>query len=125
MWSRLSGKQSIERPKYKINFEESVFGSREYDRSHRRHVFTVEQGTRFFLKLDLTADPMPSSVELLRNGHTVSSSSFATIYVSADRICIQTVYGQGYAGVYKLKCNNGLEGHISFELIVIGMYQIL
>ena len=63
---------------------------------------------------------MPCTAELLKNGATVRSSQYATIYVKIDRICIQTVYGQGYAGVYMLRCNNGLEGKISFELKVKG-----
>ena len=96
--------------------------SREYDVVNGRYTFTVEQGTRFFLKLKLTADPMPCSAELFKNGALVRSSQYGTVYVSVDRICIQTVYGQGYAGVYKLKCNNGLEGEISFELKVRGTY---
>ena len=125
MWSYSSDYRSIQRPKYSIDFNESVSTSHVYDALNSRSVFTVEQGSRFFLKLKLTADPMPCSAELLKNGVLVKSSPYATIYVSIDRICIQTVYGQGYAGVYKLRCNNGLEGEISFELKVRGTYQNL
>lgn len=124
LWSCSPGRGPAQPPIYRVDLAKSVCKSHKYDHSRKRYVFTVEQGTRFFLKLKLTADPMPSTVELYKNHELVASTSYGTIYVSADRICIQTVYGQGYAGVYKLSCNNGAEGHISFQLKVKGTCQI-
>ena len=64
---------------------------------------------------------MPSCAELYKDGHVVKSSSYATIYINIDRMCIQTVYGSAYAGVYTITTRNSLgEGHISFELKVKG-----
>ena len=106
---------------YKVDLENSVCTSHRYDYYNERYIFTVEQGTRFFLKLKLTADPMPSCAELYKSGREVRSSSYATIFFSIDRMCIQTVYGSAYEGVYTLVTKNTYgEGKISFELKVKG-----
>ena len=106
---------------YEVDLNNSVFTSYCYDYCNQRYIFTVEQGTRFYLKLKLTADLMPSCAELYKNGYVVKSTSYATIYVSIDRMCIQTVYGSGYEGVYTLVTRNSQgEGKISFELKVKG-----
>ena len=111
---------------YEVDLNESVFTSYHYDSLNKRYVFTVEQGTRFYLKLKLTAIPMPSSADLYKNSYPVKSSRYATIYISVDRMCIPTVYGASYAGVYTIICRNTEgEGRISFELKVKGTYTYM
>ena len=108
-------------PVYEVDLNESVYTSYNYDYYNRRYIFTVEQGTRFYLKLKLTANPMPSSAELSKDGCAVKSSRYATIYISVDRMCIPTVYGASYGGVYTIICRSTEgEGRISFELKVKG-----
>ena len=110
---------------YEVDLKNSVCTSPDYDHRNKRYIFTVEQGTRFFLKLKLTANPMPSCAELYKNRSVVKSSNYATIFFSIDRMCIPTVYGSAYEGVYTLVTKNTYgEGKISFELKVKGKKQM-
>lgn len=98
-----------------------MWKSHYFNHVNKEHVITVEQGSRFLLKLELNAKPWPTSVHLYKNGKIVRSSEWATIFPSVDRMCIPTVYGQNYAGRYKIKATNlEGEGHIIFQLKVQG-----
>ena len=94
--------------------------STRYVVQNNQHVFLVEQGTRFVLKLTLTANPMPASSNLYKNGQLLYSSPQGTIYLSLDTVSIQTAqYTHG--GNYTITCSNYLgEGRLSFQLRVVG-----
>lgn len=49
----LAGYHHYQRPVYSIDLDSSIYTSYEY--KHNEHVFKVEQGTQFYLKLNLKA----------------------------------------------------------------------
>ena len=108
-----------QRPVYEIDFANSKYTSHSY--TNNEHVFTVEQGTRFYLKLHLTANPMPTSATIYKNGQELPSSPWGTIYLCVNSVRIDSVT-QGHAGRYRISSRNVMgEGSISFKLNVQGI----
>lgn len=109
-------------PQYEIDLNESVYCSVKYDDTNHRCVFTVEQGAPFVLKLNVRAWPAPSRVVLYKGGDEVQqSSNQGTIFVALDKIVIQNVDRQSYAGIYTITATNDAgTGQLSFELKVQG-----
>ena len=50
-----------------------------YDFQNNTHVFTVEQGTHFYLKLKLSANTWPTSYNLSKNGVVLQRPPLGTI----------------------------------------------
>ena len=94
-----------------------------YDSSD--NTITVEQGTPFYLKFEISAWPNPSHVDLYKDGRKVNiSQENGTIFVGLDCISIRTVDRQSYTGRYKISASNRHgEGHAVFQLNVRGMYS--
>lgn len=91
-----------------------------YKRKHNEHIFTVEQGTQFYLKLNLNAYPMPAddSEDLYKNDHLVQYSPQGTIECGLDYMRIQRV-DHSHAGRYKIVSKNiAGKGQITFRLKV-------
>ena len=83
------------------------------------YTFTVEQGSRFYLQFNLTASPFPTRAELYKDDKLVESTRNGTIFVGIDRVGIQSVDRQQYAGRYKIiSSNDAGHGEISFNLKV-------
>ena len=107
-----------QRPVYRIDFDNSKYSSYKY--SNNEHVFTVEQGTQFNLRLHLTANPMPTYDTLYRNSQEVPESSNGVIYTGVDYMRIDSVT-PSQSGYYRLSSSNFMgEGSISFRLNVEG-----
>lgn len=107
------------RPQYTIDLGSSTYASNSYDRWKEEYTFTVEQGRRFYLQFNLTASPFPTRADLYRNGQLVESTRNGTIFVGIDRVGIQSVDRQEYAGSYRLVSSNDAGyGEISFHLKV-------
>ena len=88
----------------------------------------VEQGTAFFLKFEIMAWPIPTEVDLYKDGRKVNiSQANGTIFVGLDRVSIPTVDRKSYAGKYTISAKNSHgEGHIEFKLSVKGrIYSIM
>ena len=114
-----AGFYRYQRPVYSIDFANSVYTSYKY--KHNEHIFTVEQGTEFHLKFNVTANPWPTDDDVYRNGHLLQYSPQGTIYSGVDYIRIRSV-NQSHSGKYKLtSTNNAGKGQISFHLKVKGM----
>ena len=112
--------RTVQRPVYRIDFGNSEYTS--YRCVNNEHVFTVEQGTRFYLKLHLTANPMPTNIKLYGNGEELQRSPTGTIYADVDYFRIDRV-DQSYPGSYRLSSRNFMgEGSISFVLKVQGKH---
>ena len=110
------------RPQYTIDLDNSKYSSRSFDRRKNEYIFTVEQGCRFYLQLNLTASPFPTRADLYKDGNLVESTRNGTIFVGIDRMGIQSVDRQAYAGSYKIVSSNDAgHGEISFQLKVQGM----
>ena len=96
-----------------------------YDIENHTHVFTVEQGTRFYLKLYLRANPPPTSRSLSMNGIVLGSSAGGgggrgTIQLGVDSVDIQSVQASEAAD-YTISCTNAYgKGQFSFRLNVVG-----
>ena len=94
-----------------------------YALENNQHVFTVEQGTRFYLKLNLSANPWPTSSNLYKNGIALQRASWGgqgTINLTADSVNIQSVQNTDAAD-YTISCSNSMgEGRFSFRLRVEG-----
>ena len=93
-----------------------------YDIQINTHVFTVEQGTRFYLKLYLSGNPPPTNPNLSKNGVVLQSSPWGrgTIQLRVDSIDIQSVQASDAAD-YIISCSNILgQGNFSFRLNVVG-----
>ena len=107
-----------QRPQYTIDFDRSQYQTKECDWKGQ-HIFTVEQGRRFYLQLNLTAYPLPTRADLYKNGQIVQSTPMGTIFVGVDRMGIQSVDRQAYAGTYTIRSSNDAGyGEISFQLKV-------
>ena len=102
-----------------------------YAKSYKQkgqHVFNVEQGERFYLQLHVSTPPIPVRAVLYKNGEIVESTRDGTIYVGIDRMGIQTVDRQAYAGNYTIEGytdSGAVYGEFSFKLVVKGMYHTL
>ena len=87
---------------------------------NNQDVFTVEQGTRFYLKLYLSANPPPTSCNLSKNGNVLPSSPWGAIQLGADSVNIQSVQASDAAN-YTISCTNTYgQGYYSFRLNVVG-----
>ena len=107
------------RPHYTIDLGRSHYLTKEYDYLKSRYIITVEQGCRFYLQLNLTASPFPTRADLFKNGQIVESTAKGTIFVGIDRMGIQSVDRQAYAGTYTIRSSNDAGyGEISFQLKV-------
>ena len=114
---------SLGRPVYNIDFNNSVYTH--YVVQNDQHVFIVEQGARFVLKLTLSANPMPTSSNLYKNGQLLHRSPLGTIYLSLDTVSIQTVQNS-HDGNYMITCSNIMgEGRLSFQIRVVGKPLLL
>ena len=83
-------------------------------------MFTVEQGTRFYLKLYLRANPWPTSCNLSKNGVVLQRSPLGTIQLGVDSVNIQSVQATDAAN-YTISCSNTFgQGNFSFRLNVVG-----
>jgi hypothetical protein len=105
-------------PKYGIDLARSRYSS--YERKHNEHIFTVEQGTQFYLKLNLTANPMPvdDSEDLYQNDDLLQYSPQGTVESGLDFMRIRTV-NHSHAGKYKIVSKNiAGKGQITFHLKV-------
>ena len=91
-----------------------------YDFQNNTHVFIVEQGTRFYLKLNLSANPWPTSCNLSKNGVVLQRSPLGTIQLEVDSVNIQSVQASDAAN-YTISCSNTYgQGNFSFRLNVVG-----
>lgn len=107
------------RPHYTIDFDRSQYQAKEYDYRKNQHIFTVEQGRRFYLQLNLTASPFPTRADLYKDGLIIQSTATGTIFVGVDRMGIQSVDSQAYVGTYTIRSSNDAGyGEISFQLKV-------
>ena len=110
----------FQRPVYSIDSGSSVYTSHKY--KHNEHIFTVEQGTQFYLKLNLNAYPRPKDADLYMDGHLVPYTPQGTIDCGVDYMEIQHV-NHSDAGKYKISSRNRAgEGHFSFRLKVKGTH---
>lgn len=110
------------RPQYTIDLNHSTCSFHSVDRRKNEYTFTVEQGCRFYLQLNLTASPFPTRADLYKDGKLVESTRNGTIFVGIDRIGIQSVDRQAYAGSYRIVSSNDAgHGEITFNLRVQGM----
>ena len=107
------------RPTYTIDLERSKYLTYDYDYWKNQYTFTVEQGCRFYLQLNLTASPFPTRADLYKDEQIVQSTAMGTIFVGVDRMGIQSVDSQAYAGSYMIRSSNDAGyGEISFQLKV-------
>ena len=96
---------------------------------NNQDVFTVEQGTRFYLKLNLSANPVPNSRNLSENGRALSPAvpglAQHVINLNNDSINIQSVQATDAAN-YTISCSNSMgKGEFSFRLKVVGKVLFL
>ena len=119
------------RPEYTgVDTESSKYASHKYE--NNQLVFTVEQGTQFYLKLNLKANPWPTSYSLSKDGNQLQllparggGGGPGTIYVNVDSFNIQSVQNDD-AGTYTLSCSNRVgNASFSFRLRVEGKALIL
>lgn len=93
----------------------------DHDVKNNQHVFTVEPGNRFYLKLDLTANPWPKNDNLSKNGSVLQRVQWAgpgTINLGVDSVNIQTAQFSD-AGNYVISCSNLMgEARFPFRLKV-------
>ena len=105
-------------PVYSIDFDNSQHGP--YQCVNNECVFMVEQGSQFYLKLNLRANPMPTTVTVYKNDRELVYSPFGTIYVGVDHMRINSVT-QSHTGRYRMSSRNFMgEGSITFQLNVQG-----
>lgn len=107
-------------PEYSIDLADSQYASQFYDRIKDEYVFTVEYGTRFYLKLDTNAFPPPTSsnVELYRDGHHLQRMRNGTINLEGTSMDIQSA-NKGHEGTYTIEATNGAT--MKFRLEVEGI----
>ena len=91
-----------------------------HDVQNNTHVFTVLRGNRFYLKLNLRANPWPKNEGLSKNGVVLQRSPQGNIQLEVDSMDIQTVQFADAAN-YTISCSNSMgEGQFSFRLEVMG-----
>ena len=98
-----------------------------HDVQNNTHVFTVLRGNRFYLKLNLRANPWPNSESdaLSKNGVVLQRSPQGNILLEVDSMDIQTVQFADAAN-YTISCSNSMgEGRFSFRLDVMGKTTIV
>ena len=108
--------QQRQRPTYSIDHKHSRYNSHRI--KNNEHVFTVQQGKRFYLKLYLNAYPKPKDEDLYKDSELLQYDPNGTIYSGVDFMEIQRVVPND-AGKYKISSRNSVgEGHFSFRLKV-------
>ena len=100
-------------PKYTVNLDQSEFDNHRI-RNHE-HVFEVEQGNRFYLKLK--GNRTHSEPELYHDGYEVPDAPNGTIIVGKNSMEIRSVEPND-EGRYTMEAPNGAA--ITFRLKVIG-----
>ena len=117
-WALHFSSGPYQKPVYTRINSSSIYTS--YAFENNQHVFTVEQGTRFYLKLNLTANPWPTNDSLSMNGIVLQQSPQGNITLEVDSINIPSVQNTD-AGNYTISCSN-LMGTVrfSFRLKVVG-----
>ena len=135
-WNATSDKILIEKPFLLGRYQKPVYTGVDWDAStkfishsieNNQHVFVVEQGTPFYLKLKLSANPPPTSCEIYANGIPLPPAvpGQRAIYYSNDSVNIQSVQASDAAD-YKITCSNSLgEGQFLFRLKVVGKVLFL
>ena len=111
-------------PHYSVDIGRCVYTSYFYDNATNEHVFTVEQGCRFFLKLNLSANPPPTSDDVIldRIGQTLQGVPHNSIRFQIDSVDIQMVTIQ-HDGSYILRSSTSAgEASIQFRIQVQGTY---
>lgn len=111
--------EQYQRPVYTgIDFGSSIYT--DYAFENNQHVFTVEQGTRFYLKLNLTANPPPKNDSLSKNGTILQRSPWGNINLGVNSANIQSVQYTDTAN-YTISCSNSMgAGSFFFRLNVVG-----
>ena len=100
--------------RYSVDIANSVYTS--HNIINGIHVFDVEQGQRFFLKLN---DSVGSGVpDLYKNGQKLMSSPSGTINVRSNSVGIESTMARD-DGTYKSQSSNGAE--LTYRLNVTGM----
>ena len=100
-----------------------VYTSHYYDHTTNEHVFTVEQGRPFFLKLNLSANPPPSNanVSLYADGRKLPRVAGGTINLQPDSVGIQRAT-KSDEGSYTIKSSTTAgEGSLRFRIQVEGI----
>ena len=97
----------------------SQFTSQSYDYVTGQYVFTVEQGTQFYLSYNTNTYPTPSAsdMELYKNGQHLQRARGGTITLQGNYMNIPAV-DQVNGGNYTITNSEG--GQLSFRLIVKG-----
>ena len=96
-----------------------------HDVQNNTHVFTVLRGNRFYLKLNLRANPWPRNEGLSKNGVALQRSPQGNILLEVDSMDIQTAQFPD-AGNYTISCSNSRgEARFSFRLDVMGKTTIV
>ena len=103
--------------RYSVDTSNSEYTS--YKVTNGVHVFNVEQGQRFFLKL--SGNVGSSEPDLYKNGQKLLPSPLGTIYVSSDSVAIESVSASD-GGTYKIRSSSGAE--LTYRLNVTGMEVI-
>lgn len=94
--------------------------SSRYEIINNQHIFTVVQGSRFYLKLNLSANPPPNNDSLSKNGTVLQRSPWGNINLGVDSVNIQTVQFTDEAK-YTISCSNSMgTANFSFQLKVVG-----
>jgi hypothetical protein len=104
-------------------FDSSASKYASYAYENNQPVFTAEQGTRFYLKLSLTANPWPTSYDLYRNGRALQRAvgvGQATINLNPDSVNFQRVQSTDAANYTITSSNSMGQGQFSFRLKVVG-----
>ena len=100
-----------------------------HDEATDKTVIKVEQGRPFLLRFKIKAWPIPTQVDLYKDGKKVKvSPAGGTIFVGLDRVGIQCVDRKSYGGKYTISAKNEEgEGKKAFQLVVKGMlhYQLV
>ena len=94
---------------------------------NNQNVFTVEQGTRFYLKLKLRANPSPNSCDIYQNGVLLppAAPGEPVINFDIDSVSIRNIEAADAAN-YTLTCSNSMgKGQFSFRLKVVGKVLFL
>ena len=102
-----------------INLGASQYTSKTYDDGKEQYVFTVEQGTQFYLSYGAnTYETLSASdVELYKNRKHLQRTEGGTIILDGSYMDIQTV-NQVHEGNYTIKTSSGAQ--VSFQLKVKG-----
>lgn len=88
-------------------------------------MFTAEVGTRFYLKLNLSANPWPTTSNLYKNGVAMQSVPWGTTTLNVDSVNIPNVQSTDTA-YYKITCSNLFgEGQFYFQLNAVGKGVIM